>query len=204
MSRKIFLVSAVALAVASLCVAALLAPRPRLADSAAAADALSLSFPVPPFTFTEAGGTTFSSDQLDGKVWLGALIFTRCPGACPHMTGHLLAIQRHFAGRGDFAIVTISTDPEHDTPEVLAEYADTLNADRRQWHFLTGDFEAVRTLSMDGFKLGIGDTPNTHSTRFALVDRTGHIRGYFEGAAGADLDEVIHSVETLLAEPGIN
>lgn len=202
MSRKIVLVSAVVLAVAALCVAALLAPRPRPADSAAA-DALSLSFPVPPFAFAEAGGAAFSSDALDGKVWLGAFIFTRCPGACPHMTGHLLAIQKRFAGREDFAIVTISTDPEHDTPDVLAKYADSLGADRSQWHFLTGDFEAVRTLSMDGFKLGIGDTPNTHSSRFALVDRTGHIREYFEGSVGADVDALSRAVETLLAEPGM-
>jgi len=83
--------------------------------------------------------------------------------------------------------VSFGVDPEHDTPEVLAEYGRKLGADPARWAFLHGERPVIRALIKDGFKLAIEDgapdsvEPILHSTRFVLVDGEGTIRGYYDG-----------------------
>jgi protein SCO1/2 len=82
--------------------------------------------------------------------------------------------------------VSFSVDPEHDTPPVLQDYAESFGAPGR-WLFLTGEKKVIHRLSKEGFKLAVDDTtpvnedePILHSTRFVLVDAEGRIRGYYE------------------------
>jgi protein SCO1/2 len=101
-------------------------------------------------------------------------------------------------------LVSFSVDPTNDTPEVLTEYAKRYNADPERWLFLTGDAEALQKLSIEGFKLALDPAsgteaePITHSSRFALVDRQGKLRGYY-GMEDADtLDRIVADVKNLL------
>ena len=104
----------------------------------------------------------------------------------------------------EIRLVSFSVDPAYDTPEVLTEYANRYDADPDRWLFLTGDPDAIQNLSVGGFKLALdpaGGTeaePITHSSRFALVDRDGIIRGYYGTEEPDALDRLAEDAQELL------
>lgn len=171
---------------------------------------------VPDFTLTERSGQPFTSaSALKGKVWLASFFFTACPGPCLRMNGRLQEIQAELT-RGkhnDVRIASFSIAPEMDTPEVLRKYAERFHA-TDQWFFLTGDREKIYGLAHDVFTFAVKkvDDPAdemayVHSTRIALVDRDGVVRGSYDttNPDGSPNEEVVQQVLTgvgdLLREP---
>lgn len=157
---------------------------------------------VPDFSLTERSNRPITRKDLDGKVWVANFIFTNCGGICPTMSSNMERLQERLPK--EVLLVSFSVDPTNDTPEVLTKYAKRYNADPERWLFLTGDADALQKLSLDGFKLALDTTsgtevePITHSSRFALVDRQGNIRGYY-GMEDADaLDRIVADVKHLL------
>jgi len=152
-------------------------------------------YTLPPFELTERSGKKVTLDELRGRVWVVGFVFTTCQGPCPMMTSQMYLLQRRLgespetAGAyeaGRVGLLTVSVDPEHDTPQVLSEYARLAHADASRWLFLTGERGAVWSLIRDGFKLPVekDDTnpamPIMHSQRLVLVDGAGRIRGFYE------------------------
>jgi protein SCO1/2 len=151
-------------------------------------EALPIFGTVPGFTLTERSGQPFTRAELDGKIWIADFIFTNCGGTCPIMTTAMSEIQAKLIEQGmdDVRLVSISVDPERDTPEALTTFANGYGADPARWYFLTGDGAAIQKLANDGFHLsaatgGPADEPIIHSNRFVLVDRQARIRGYYDG-----------------------
>lgn len=151
---------------------------------------------LPRFSLTDQTGQAFGSDQLYGKVWVVNFMFTRCTATCPIQTAQMAKLAKGLKALpqgGDVRLVSISVDPETDTPEVLAAYARNHKADSRQWKFLTGARAAIWKLSKEGFKLPVQDNPDdksmpiSHASQFVLVDHQGRIRGYYEGTKDADI-----------------
>lgn len=145
---------------------------------------------VPPFSLTDHLDQPFGMDQLAGKFWVGNFIFTRCTATCPVQTANLGRLRQQLEklpGGADVQLVSITVDPDHDTSEVLAAYANRAGVDSEDWHFLTGSRDKIWELCKTGFKLAVADAPleaNTlilHSDRFILVDRQGCVRGFFNG-----------------------
>jgi len=149
----------------------------------AGSPALPVYGPAPEFSLVERSARTIQSSELAGKVWIADFIFTTCGGVCPLMTAEMRKLQQQLPPQ--IQLVSFSVDPAHDTPEVLRDYAARNGADPNRWWFLTGDRNAIFAVSKSGFKLALDDSmgteqePITHSTRFALVDRSGQIRGYY-------------------------
>jgi cytochrome oxidase Cu insertion factor (SCO1/SenC/PrrC family) len=112
---------------------------------------------VPDFVLTDQAGRAVRRADLEGKTWVASFIFTSCPDECPLMTTQMAQLQSDLAHVPDLRFVSISVDPEHDTPAVLSQYADRFNADPARWLFLTGDKRAIYRLVRDGFRLGIVD-----------------------------------------------
>jgi protein SCO1 len=146
--------------------------------------------PVEDFALTERDGQTVSRADLLGKVWVAAFGFTRCTGTCPQISGTMARLQGELAGEPDVLLVSFSVDPDHDTPEVLQGYADRFGARPGRWLFLTGNRDALYRLIQQSFHLGVAQNEGeartagnevTHSFRLALVDRKGHVRGYYDG-----------------------
>jgi cytochrome oxidase Cu insertion factor (SCO1/SenC/PrrC family) len=146
--------------------------------------------PVGDFSLTDRGGRTVTPADLAGKVWVASFVFTRCTGPCPQVTATVAHVQDALRGEPDVYLVTFTVDPEHDNPDELKKYADHFGADPQRWLFLTGSEEHLYRLIEKGFHLGVqrntgeGIKPGaevTHSTKLALVDRRGHVRGYFDG-----------------------
>lgn len=141
---------------------------------------------LPDFTLTERSGKEVSLADLRGRVWVADFIFTHCAGPCPIMSIRMKEFQDILKKErmDDVACVSISVDPERDTPERLREYADALGAETGRWLFLTGPNRTIRDLAIKGFKIAVqdpeqGDDQIIHSTRFVLVDQKGRIRGYY-------------------------
>jgi protein SCO1 len=155
-----------------------------------------VQIPAPDFALTERSGKTVTRDDLKGKVWVASFVFTRCPGPCPAVSATMARLQKELdlKNRPDLRLVTFTVDPERDTPNELKEYAARYQADAERWLFLTGKSEAdLHKLLRDGFKVTAQRAKNAkpgdefdHSTRLAVVDKSGTIRGYFDGMRAGD------------------
>ncbi|MHA3771099.1 SCO family protein [Verrucomicrobiota bacterium sgz303538] len=159
---------------------------------------------IPDFKLTERNAQPVSLGDLKGKVWIADFFYTTCPGPCPMMTSRLSDLHKDLKGEADVRFVSISTDPSKDTPEVLKQYADRFGASER-WLFLTGDKQQIFKLANEGFKLNLVEDPKaeepiTHSTKLVLVDRTGTVRGFYEGIGEEDTKRIVKHVRRLLDE----
>jgi cytochrome oxidase Cu insertion factor (SCO1/SenC/PrrC family) len=154
---------------------------------------------VPAFELIDQQGRRFTSSVLSGHVWVADFVFTNCEASCPRMSSKMRALQK--ATDAKVRLISFTVDPDRDTPTVLAAYAQRFAADGARWSFLTGSKEALNALDRDAFKLGTIDTSIEHSTRFAVVDRKGRIRGYYGIAEGDPVEKIAHDVKLLEKEP---
>jgi protein SCO1/2 len=145
---------------------------------------------LPDFALVDQAGRAVDLESLAGTPWIADFIFTRCGIVCPRMTEAMQRLGESLPAATDVRRVSISVDPEYDTPEVLAAYAAKYGITDAGWLFLTGEREAIHSLAIGGFKLAVDDNPPAgsvnadepilHSTRFVLVDGAGTIRGYYD------------------------
>lgn len=142
------------------------------------------------FRLTDARGGEFDSLQLRGKVWVTTFFFTTCSGICPIMTKNLKSLQERFGSYKDLEFVSISVNPEQDTPQALSVYAQKYGADSDRWHFLTGAREDITRIAVQGFKVGDIREPIFHSAYFVLVDRKARIRGYYDGTSAQEIERL--------------
>ncbi len=148
---------------------------------------------APDFRLVDQDGRPSGRAELAGRVWIADFVFTNCAGICWTMTAAMRQLQDQLSGVEGLRFVSVSVDPERDTPERLTWYAGKHGADPARWRFLTGERDAIRRLSHEGFHLAIGEPADgdiPHSSRFVLVDREGEIRGYYDGTDGAEIDRL--------------
>ena len=155
---------------------------------------------IPQFEFTNSDGNTVTLDNLKGKVWVADFIFTTCTMACPMMTGNMNIVHKKYKKNDNVRLVSISVYPEYDTPEVLKNYASQYDADTEKWLFLTGKEDAVKDIIRDGFKIGDYEDIIFHSEKFALVDKKGIIRAYYNGMKSEDMKQLKKDINTLLKQ----
>ncbi len=155
---------------------------------------------IPEFEFVDSDGESVSLNTLKGKVWVADFIFTTCTMACPMMTGNMNIIHKKYKKNDDLRLVSISVYPEYDTPEVLKKYAAQYEANTEKWHFLTGKEAAVKKVIKDGFKMGDYEDIIFHSEKFALVDKNGLIRSYYNGMKTEDMNKLKKDIDRLLKQ----
>ncbi len=155
---------------------------------------------VPEFSLTDQTGAKFDSGSaLKGHVWVADFMFTTCPGPCPRMSKQMSEVQAALQGT-DARMVSLTVDPQNDTPPVLAKYAAFYHARPGVWFFLTGDVATLQHLDRDVFKLGDIDGTLDHSTRFVLVDRSSQVRGFYLTSDADAISHVIADAKSLLKE----
>ena len=152
---------------------------------------------VPPFAMTDSEGRTFDGQTLLGKVWIADVIYTNCPAECPRMTAQMHRIEQQVKGAGDVRLVSISVDPEHDTPAVLNDFAHRFGGPTRQWIFLTGTPETIHLIAYQTFHVGDVIGKIEHSTKFLLVDKRGQIRGYYSAFDHDDMAALLKDTAAL-------
>lgn len=153
---------------------------------------------IPPFQMTDSEGRLFDSGrQLAGKVWVADFIYTNCPGSCPLMTSQMHRMENKLQGDSDVRLVSISVDPDRDTPPVLEAFAKRFGGPTPQWFFLTGSPQTVHFLAHDVFKVGDLIKVMDHSTKFMLVDKRGHLRGYYSTFDPDGLNALLRDIDML-------
>ncbi len=152
---------------------------------------------VPSFSLTNIDGTIFTEEKLNDKISIISFIFTQCEGACPIMSENMATLQERFSSSKDVQFLSITTDPDFDTLDVLNQYSSNYSIDDN-WFFLRGDILDVINLSEQGFFLSAALLPAGHSTRFVLVDKKLNIRKYYEGTIESNIFELQSDIVTLL------
>ena len=155
---------------------------------------------VPEFEFVNSEQETITLNNLKGKVWVADFIFTTCTMACPMMTGNMNIIHKKYKKNDDVRLVSISVYPEYDTPEVLTKYASQYDANTSRWYFLTGEESTVKRVIKDGFKIGDYEDIIFHSEKFALEDKKGMIRAYYNGMKTEDMKKLKKDINSLLKQ----
>ncbi len=165
------------------------------------------------FTLTNQNAQPITLDSLKGQVWVGDIIFTTCPVQCLRMTRQMKQIQDALPLQAGAKLISLTTYPEYDTPEVLKAYANRQGADPARWNFLTGPKAEIRKLAVDSLKLTAMDkpvadreTPNDlfiHSTIFVLVDKHARLRGVFD-TLGEGIDPKAVTAQILAAIKRLN
>ena len=167
---------------------------------------------VPEFTLTDQTGAPFSSQALNGRVALLDFVYTHCTDVCPMLSATFAQAQRKLLDEkllgSKVVLLSLSVDPEHDTPTVLAEYGQQFKADPASWKLLTGDWEQVYDV-VTGLKVATrpvrpaagapapGGTELTHSSRIVLLDGQGQVRGYLDGQ-DATADDLLAAVKKVM------
>jgi protein SCO1/2 len=162
---------------------------------------------VPEFALIDSGARPFGSAQLKGQVYIASVFFTSCRSICPAIMHGMARLQARLDERGIHGIrlVSISVDPEFDTPEVLRAYGKDLGVKPERWTLLTGDPKTIRAVVVDGFKTPLEHAPATpaspieiaHTGKVVLVDGSGDIRGYYD-TDDAGLGEVFDRAQLVL------
>src|SRR5580692_5689518 len=107
---------------------------------------------LPAFHLVNEQGQPVTQSSLLGHVTVVDFIFTRCPSSCPRLTARMAELQGRLArSKSGARLVSISVDPENDTPAVLAAYAARAQADPGRWSFLTGTAQDVESVVVSGF-----------------------------------------------------
>jgi cytochrome oxidase Cu insertion factor (SCO1/SenC/PrrC family) len=149
------------------------------------------------FTLTNQDGKITTLADLTNHVWVADIIFTRCAGPCPIMTGQMEKLQDALPQTSDAKLVTLTTDPDYDSPAVMKKYGQHFGADFNRWTFLTGTKSEIANLASGSLKLSavpvkLEDQKSVadlfiHSTYFVVADKHAQLRGVFEtGGDGVD------------------
>lgn len=185
---------------------------------------------VPEFSLTERSGRTITRADLLGRVTVVDFFYSRCTDTCPLQSAYLARLQNAPTLDSSVLLVSITVDPDYDSPAVLARYATQFHADPRRWLFLTGPRDAVYRLAVDGFGLAAFSARRSdhvlahtwfgpaaawaheattgpriirlvHASRFAVLDQAGRIRDYVDGTDPSAVDDLLKAVDRALREP---
>jgi protein SCO1/2 len=160
---------------------------------------------LPSFRLTDQEARPYGLAELRGQVWVASFIFTRCETVCPAIVAKMRGVKAKTADLGPaLRLVSFSVDPQHDTPEVLREYAKQRDAADPRWIFLTGDYQVMRQTVVDGLKMvmekGADGDPDGifHGSHLVLVDGAGRIRGYYDSSDADVVDRVARDARALV------
>jgi len=149
------------------------------------------------YTLMERSGTPFASEDLEGKVHVVSFFFARCPAECWKLNQQVAELARRYGPKG-VKFVSITVDPENDSPARLAEYADKVNADAEDWVFLTGDLDYISRIGQEIYKLPVAR--KSHTKRLMVMDKWGRNRGAYRFDDGDQIAEMRLQLVKLLAE----
>jgi protein SCO1/2 len=164
---------------------------------------------VADFHLTNELGQSVSLANLKGSIWVADIIFTRCPGPCLQMSRKMKTLEAALPSEWAIKLVSLTADPEFDTPGILKAYATRLGSNLQQWQFLTGPKKDVYAFATKGLKLAVQENTEhvpeenqfIHSTRFVLIDRQGRLRSVaFDGTEPSTVPELVRAIGQLVKE----
>lgn len=164
------------------------------------------------FQLVDQNNSIFDSSSLSGHPTVVNFIFTSCAHACPMLSRQMAKIQdktKDISG-GEVRLISISVDPERDTPSKLREYGLRYGANFKRWTFLTGPIDTIRQVVVKGFmnamEKGAASTEEpdlfdiTHGENFVILDKRGDIRGFRQAKNDRDIHEIVKVLRQLQEE----
>lgn len=154
------------------------------------------------YTFINPRHQRVSFKRFPGKILVVNFFFTRCPNVCPRMMHDLTDVVQHFTTDDRVQFISLTVDPEYDTPERLQHYASAMQLPTQHWELLTGDKAKIYRAAVVGFHVsassGNGDVPDfIHTDKIMLVDTEGRIRGYYSGIVKREMDLLVQDIKKL-------
>ncbi|MDA1336089.1 MAG: SCO family protein [Bacteroidetes bacterium] len=162
---------------------------------------------IPAFSLIDSDSIEFSHRDCQNTIRIVDFFFTRCPTICPIMSSQMARMQSELSElelQGDVLLLSHSVDPAHDRPSILQGYGNRLGQDAALWKLLTGEKEDIYDLAKNGYFMTAIESDTAqggifHSDLFALVDRRGRIRGYYDGTDTEEVNQLLIDVKQLWA-----
>ncbi len=168
---------------------------------------------IPDFALVDQDGRPVDATIFDGRYTILDFIFTNCPFVCPGMSAQMARLQDELHGTG-VRFVSISVDPERDTPERLREYAQQLGADPNRWRFLTGTRQATWAIARDALSFDVSLDPArtiptkegeqmtniNHPSKLILVGPDRRVLGLYSYSFEPDIQSLMRRVRLLVGD----
>lgn len=154
--------------------------------------------PLDEFELTERSGQPFRSNDMRGRVWVATYFFTTCPGNCIRLNQNIQFLH-NMPDLADVTWVSITCDPDTDTVEALADYADRWQADPQRWLFCRADLEYTQRVAA-GMNLPL--YRKGHLDYAVVIDKVGTIRGMYDATRKSDIQRLHTKLLECLAEEG--
>jgi protein SCO1 len=151
---------------------------------------------VPEFRLTDQDGNPFGSRELAGRIWVASVVSTRGDHGGMRQMARIQARARNLEPA--LHLVSVSVDPEYDTPDRLRAYARAHRASPRMWTFLTGPPAVVRATVQEALRVSAGEHSPSEVGRLVLVDGAARIRGAYEADAPGAADRVVRDAALLV------
>ncbi|MGY8767618.1 MAG: SCO family protein [Pirellulales bacterium] len=152
---------------------------------------------VQPFELIDTQGKPYDFSQLEDQVWVASFFFSTCPATCRQQNEKVAELQEMYADQG-VKFISITCDPDTDTPETLASYAKAFGAKQESWAFLTGEMETIEKIATKNFKVSFAK--KTHSDRLIVIDSNGKLRDTFHAIQPVEFSAANKLIATLLKE----
>ena len=162
---------------------------------------------IPDFSFVDQDSMEVTQDTFKDKIYVADFFFWYLSNDLPGDEQQMLRVYAQFKDNPQFAILSHTIDPAHDTVAYLKNYSMNIGVpDNQTWHFVTGNKDEIYAIgSEEGYMVPVGedgDAPGgfIHSGAFLLVDKERRIRGIYDGTKSFDVDELMADIPKLLAE----
>ncbi|MEY3425120.1 MAG: hypothetical protein RL679_478 [Bacteroidota bacterium] len=161
---------------------------------------------IPYFYFLNDDSVLVKSTDMEGKIWVADFFFTTCPTICPTMTKNMQKLNAATKDlHDDLQFISISINPQHDTPSILKRYREHYKATASNWQFFTGKEAETHQLGIENFQIFAGRDEESeggyaHSGAFTLVDKEGYVRGVYLGTDEKQVIQLEKDIRKLLKE----
>ncbi len=166
---------------------------------------------IPDFELVDQDGRPVTQEAFKNNVTVVSFFFTRCTFICPALTGATIGLTQKLKDT-PVRFLSISVDPENDTPEVIKKYAADHSADPARWSFLTGKKDVVWSMLRSGLKWGIEERPEErimfndgssmsnirHPGWFALVGPDGRVLAVYQASEDEKLEQLMARARSIL------
>ena len=176
---------------------------PRLVDDSV--KHISRNHRISDFSLVNQNGETISKEDFKDKIYVADFFFTRCQTICPIMAVNMKDLQEEFKNDPDLKFLSHSVTPVMDSVPVLRIYADKNGAIDGKWEITTGDKKHIYELARKSYFAVLdegdgGDQDFIHTEQFILVDKTGQIRGFYDGTEKEEMQRIIEDIAILKGE----
>lgn len=157
------------------------------------------------FSFTDQHGRTVSNETFKDKIYVADFFFAACKTICPQMSNQLVRVQEAFKNDSSVLILSYTVNPENDSVSALYDYSIQYKALKDKWFFATGDKKEIYDLARNSYFITAmegngGPDDFIHSEQFALIDKKGRIRGYYDGTDHFEVNRLIDEIAVLKLE----